>query len=295
MYLIDDFIISKQAEQALSANSVEAYRRDLSDFFAQMSPDMILDKIESGDIERWVVELLQSYSGATVARKLSAIKQFFSYCYVEEIIPHNPTLEVKTPKIRRNLPNILIESEVGALMRELVDSKKLGNVRLYAMLNILYATGIRVSELVELKRTQLRELHNAGQQIVLVIKGKGGKERLVPLHQVAWIALQMHLVNVSSKQPYLFPSRGESGHITRQGFAQLLKNLAVQAGVEPTKVYPHSLRHSFATHLLERGVDLRTVQVLLGHSKIATTQIYTHLTDERLKEVLQSKHPLAKN
>jgi integrase/recombinase XerD len=293
-YLIDDFIVAKQAEQGILGNTVEAYLRDLKDFFAQIPEGIALEEISERVIENWITMLLEGSAPSTVARKLSSVKQFFSYCYVEEIILQNPTVDIKAPKTRRNLPNVLSESDVKLLMQELSDAQKVNNVRLYAMLNVLYATGVRVSELVSLKRINLRELHNEAKQIVLVIKGKGGKERLVPLHNVAWIALQRHLMNIDVKQPYLFPSHSESGHITRQGFAQLLKNIALQAGIEPDRVHPHALRHSFATHLLEKGVDLRLVQTLLGHTQIATTQIYTHLSSDRLKHLIDTKHPLAK-
>jgi integrase/recombinase XerD len=294
MHLIDDFIISKQAQQSISKNTVEAYRRDLQDFFAEIPKELKIDDINSKHIEAWASELLRDFSVTTVARKLSSIKQFFNYCYVEEIISVNPAINVKIPKIKRKLPHVLTENEVGKLIKEISSGQKANNIRLYAMLNVLYATGIRVSELVSLRITQLRRLQNDSLQMVLVIQGKGGKERLVPLHQVAWRALELHLSNINSKQPYLFPSSRNKGHITRQGFAGLLKNIAVQAGVDSEKVHPHSLRHSFATHLLQKGVDLRTIQTLLGHSQIATTQIYTHISNDRMKGVIFNNHPLAK-
>jgi integrase/recombinase XerD len=297
-HFIEDFILNKIATKNISANTAEAYKRDLEDFFAHLPDEMAANNFTKNHIEAWIMELHKSSSTKTIARKLSSLKQFCNYLYVEEIRSDNPTQDIDAPKQRRNLPDVLSEAEIKLIINEITLKQNASSIRIYAMLNVLYATGLRVSELVSLKSQQISRLHNESGQMVINVKGKGGKERIMPLHNVAWEALQ-HYMTASkidlSKGGFLFPSNSACGHLTRQGFAMLLKNMAIKAGVAPEKVHPHALRHSFASHLLERGVDLRSLQTLLGHADIATTQIYTHIPSKALHELVQTKHPLSKN
>lgn len=294
--LIDDFIVSKTANKNISQNTMEAYQRDLQDFFGNSTKDIKVQDFDKSDIEKWIMQMAGSFSAKTIARKLSCVKQFCNYLYIEEIRSDNPSQHIESPKQQQNLPDVLNKAEIDLLMYEISEKKTKSAIRLYAMLNILYATGMRVSELVSLKSEQLHKLQNESEQMIITIKGKGGKERIVPLHNVAWQTLQkyalLYKINLN-KGGFLFPSKSEKGHLTRQGFAKLLKNAAFNAGVASCKVHPHSLRHSFASHLLECGVDLRSLQTLLGHANIVTTQIYTHVSNNALNNLVQTKHPLA--
>ncbi len=308
MHLIEDFIIEQTAQKGISRNTAEAYQRDLCDFFASLPQHIDANNFERAHIETWIKSMAGMFAASTIARKLSSVKQLCAYLYVEEIRPDNPTKQLNAPKQRRTLPDVLSATEIKMIMAEITTKQTASAIRIYAMLNILYAGGLRISELVSLKTNNLRALNNntsnnnigdvnAPKQMLLTVLGKGNKERLVPLHHVAWLALQQHLQHSKidmQKTAFLFPSNGAGGHITRQGFAKLLKKTAMQAGVDANKVHPHALRHSFASHLLERGVDLRSIQTLLGHVNITTTQIYTHIPSDTLQKLVQTKHPLGK-
>ena len=297
---VERFLEMISAERGASDNTLAAYSRDLDDWSESFGGRV--EAVTAQDIEATLASWAASgFSPATTGRKLSALKQFLTFLQSEGDIPANPAFNIRGPKRGRPLPKTLSEDDVERLFEtaELDESPK--GLRRLCMLEILYAGGLRVSELVSLKEKAL--LRGDG---CLMIKGKGGKERLVPLTETAldiiaaWRKVRKDSLptEVDAKKraaPFLFPSRGKLGHVTREMFAIDLKNLAIKAGLPPSKLSPHVLRHAFATHLLSRGADLRSVQMLLGHSDISTTQIYTHILDERLKELVQSSHPMAKH
>jgi len=287
------------AERAASENTLGAYRRDLSDWdasFARTKKDIL--SAGTGHIEGVLsVWAKTGLAASTTARKLSALKQFYLFAQIEGLREDNPAHLLKGPKQGRPLPKVLSESDVDLLFDALGRDSSVKGLRMRALMEILYAGGLRVSELVTLKTAA------AGRRDeCLMIKGKGGRERLVPLTGAArqaikdWLKVREDTVpkGHSKAGAYLFPSRGKAGHLTRERFAQMLKELAVKAGLPPSQISPHVLRHAFATHLLANGADLRSVQTLLGHADISTTQIYTHVLDERLRALVQESHPLAK-
>ena len=296
---IERFLEMISAERGASDNTLAAYGRDLNDW--SQSFGGAIDTVSPPDIEAVLASWAASgFSPATTGRKLSALKQFLAFLQSEGDITSNPAFNIRGPKRGRPLPKILSEDDVERLFEAAEQDETPKGVRRLCMLEILYAGGLRVTELVSLKRIAL--LRGDG---CLMIKGKGGKERLVPLTQTAletieaWLSVRDETLpkNIDAKKradAFLFPSRGKLGHITREMFGLDLKNLAIKAGLPPSKLSPHVLRHAFATHLLSRGADLRSVQTLLGHSDISTTQIYTHILDERLKELVHNSHPMAK-
>jgi len=298
------FLDMLSAERGAAAHTIEAYTRDLSEFLAFLAAKGQKAKIASADHLRTFLAGLarKGLAPTSRARKLSAIRQFFRFLLAEGIRGDDPCSAIDSPRLGRPLPKILSLAEVETLLdtakqasEQAADgTAKRRALRLYAALETLYATGLRVSELIALPRNVL-----IADDRVLTIKGKGGRERLVPLNETAREALQAHLEAVSEGEakgrgasPWLFPSAGGQ-HLTRQRFGQELKGLASAAGLEPARVSPHVLRHAFASHLLERGADLRTVQQLLGHADISTTQIYTHVIEERLRRLVEQHHPLA--
>ncbi len=290
------------AERGAADNTLSAYARDLNDWsgtLASQRRGAILSEAVREDLES-ILSLWadKDLAASTAARKLSAVKQFFLYLHSEGLRNDNPAHNLRGPKQGRPLPKILTEADVDGLFQIAEKDTSPKGARLVCMLEILYAGGLRVSELVSLKTaaTQRRDA-------CLMIKGKGGRERLVPLTGAAQRAIEIWLgcrketlpTGLDAKaraQKYLFPSRSKSGHVTRERFAQMLKDLALISGLPPAKVSPHVLRHAFATHLLARGADLRSVQKLLGHADISTTQIYTHVLDERMRALVYDKHPL---
>jgi integrase/recombinase XerD len=293
------FLDMLTAERGAAAHTVEAYTRDLAEFLAFLAAKGKTAKTASADHLR---AYLAGLAPTSRARKLSSIRQFFRFLLAEGIRTDDPCSAVDSPRLGRPLPKILSLAEVETLLdtakhaseRAADGLAKRRALRLYAALETLYATGLRVSELIALPRNVL-----AADDRVLTIKGKGGRERLVPLNETAREALQSHLAAAGADKakgrgvsPWLFPSSG-GHHLTRQRFGQELKGLASAAGIEPSRVSPHVLRHAFASHLLERGADLRTVQQLLGHADISTTQIYTHVIEERLRRLVEQHHPLA--
>jgi integrase/recombinase XerD len=240
----------------------------------------------------------EGLAAASRARRLSSIRQFYKFLNHEGVIDTDPASGLSGPKKARALPKVLSVAEVDRLIdaaAKRIEGQEGRNLfralRFQCLLEMLYATGMRVSELVSLPRSVLR-----GDARVLTIKGKGGRERLVPLNPAAREALDGYLA-VSGRfdnSPWLFASKSAEGHVTRQGFALDLKDVAIEAGLDPVRVSPHVLRHAFASHLLDRGADLRAVQQLLGHADISTTEIYTHVLQERLKKLVNDHHPLAK-
>ena len=304
--LIDAFLEMLSAERGAARNTLDAYERDLKDFNAFLtSRERAIDEATTRDVRDYLESLsTQGLSASTAARRLSALRQFHGFLFAEGIRKDDPCGSIEGPRRARPLPKTLTVGEVDALLaaarraedgrthQEAVLAYK--RARLVCLMEVLYATGLRVSELVGLPLSAVR-----GEERFLAVSGKGGRERLVPLSDAARAAIDAYLPLRSLRlgdhvSPWLFPSRGRQGHLTRHRFAQLLKDLAVSAGLDPTRVSPHTLRHAFASHLLANGADLRAVQQMLGHADISTTQIYTHVLDERLKELVQTHHPLAR-
>lgn len=305
--LVEGFLEMLAAERGAARNTTDAYRRDLGDYCAFLSGRGVAAAAASRhDISAYLKGLSEAgLATASRARRLSAIRQFYKFLLHDDVIDEDPTRNVSGPKSERALPRTLGVAEVEHLLavaeratRETSGRDRVRALRLYALLEMLYATGMRVSELVSLPRQVL-----AGDDRVLSIVGKGGRQRLVPLNEPARAALGRYLSIGAEPDSdlapmlatrWLFPSRSESGHLTRQRLGQELKALALAAGLDPERVSPHVLRHAFASHLLDRGADLRAVQQLLGHADISTTEIYTHVLEERLRQLVNEHHPLAK-
>lgn len=285
------------AERGAARNTLDAYRRDLVDFagFAARRGQAADDA--GAELLRAYVKWLdgQGMAARTQARRLSALRRFFRFLATEGLRADDPTLALDLPRQGQPLPKILSEPEVEALLAAARAVEGADGVRLVALLELLYATGMRVSELVALPLAAV-----ARDRRFLLVRGKGDKERLVPLGDAArqavaaWLPERARLLGPRRSSPYLFPSHGDAGHLTRQRLGQLLKAVAVAAGLDRAKVSPHVLRHAFATHLLNRGADLRSVQAMLGHADISTTQIYTHVLDARLRALVETHHPLAR-
>lgn len=294
--LIDAFLEMMAAERGAAQNTLSAYARDLSRFSQTLAGSA--EAAQAQDLEAFLaMEARAGKSAASQARALSSLKQFFRFLVEDGIRLDNPAARLRGPQARRSLPAPLSEADVDALLAaaRAGDLSKMARARRLALVELLYATGLRVSELAALPRAAFR-----GDRPLLMITGKGGRDRLVPVGGPARAATQAYLTfrdgDAKTKTSrFLFPSRGKSGHLTRLRILQLLKELAAQAGVPPARVSPHKLRHAFATHLLAHGADLRSVQTLLGHADITTTQIYTHVLEARLKALVNEKHPLAKS
>jgi integrase/recombinase XerD len=303
------FIDMLAAEQGAGENTLDAYRRDLTDFseflgrsghaFAGAETEMLRDYLADLDT--------RGFKSSSVARRLSAIRHLFRFLLNERIRSDDPAAILSGPKRGRGLPKVLSIADVDRLLvrakefstaPEASPQQRLRGIRLYCLLEVLYATGLRVSELVSLPLSASRR-----DARMIVVRGKGNKERLVPLNEASRQAMADYLAAIETLKPekkknaaaskWLFPSFGESGHLTRQHFARDLKELASASGIAPRLVSPHVLRHAFASHLLHNGADLRIVQTLLGHTDISTTQIYTHVVEERLKSLVRDLHPLA--
>lgn len=300
---IETFLDAQAAELDASENTLLAYARDLKAVLHWLqSRNRDFATAIRADIEDYLVACdTEGLAQSTRARRLSAIKQLYRFAYEEGWRDDNPAIQIKGPSKVKSLPKTLSVEEVDRLMDAAQNSakSKLDRLRNACLMELLYATGMRVSELVSLPVAATR-----GDPRMLLIKGKGDKERLVPLAPsardalAAWIVQrdEMDAANEAKGQSasrFLFPSRGKSGHLTRHRFYMLIKELAVYGGVSPEAVSPHTLRHAFATHLLAGGADLRAIQTMLGHADISTTEIYTHVLDERLKELVLEKHPLA--
>ncbi|MGD0191676.1 MAG: site-specific tyrosine recombinase XerD [Rhizomicrobium sp.] len=295
---IEAFLDMMSAERGASSNTLDAYRRDLVAFDDHLVPSSSARHASRDDVKGYIVHLSRAHvATSSQARKLSALRQFFGFLYSEGLRMDDPTSAVDAPRRAQPLPKILSRDDVETLIlkaREGVTSPE--GMRLLSMIELLYASGLRVSELVSLPLAAVRRRDG-----FLLVKGKGGKERLVPLNPSARRALDSYLAARAEflragdeANRFLFPSRGAEGHLTRRRCHQLLKELALAAGLDPDKLSPHVLRHAFATHLVEGGADLRSVQTMLGHADIGTTQIYTHVASERLKQTVVSAHPLAR-
>ncbi len=300
---LENFLEMLAAERGAAENTLAGYRRDLEDFSGFLGRKT-LASAQSEDISAYLGDLnRRGFAETSQARRLSALKQFYKFLYAEGSREDDPTRTLSAPKKRASLPKVLSMEDVDRLIEtaraetekpQKSAAARLRTQRMYTLIEVLYATGLRVSELVALPVTAaLRDAR------LIEIRGKGGKERLVPLSRAAQAAMKDYVglraaEGAYEKSPWLFPSHGDSGHLTRQHVARDLKDLAVAAGLDAGKISPHVLRHAFASHLLQNGADLRVVQQLLGHADISTTQIYTHVLDERLRELVESAHPLAK-
>ena len=292
-HLIETFLDMMSAERGAGTNTLAAYRRDLLDFAGHADPG----KARREDVRAFLTGLsLSGMAASTQARKLSALRQFYGFLYAEGIRSDDPTQTIAAPQTRRALPKILSGDDLEAMLQAAAQDQSPEGLRLSLIVEMLYGGGLRVSELAGLRLAAVR-----GKEAFLRITGKGNKERLSPLSPAARIALDAYLAVRETFVPkhdknnrYLFASRGVEGFLTRRRFHQLLKGLARKAGIDPAKVSPHVLRHAFATHLVEGGADLRSVQTLLGHADIATTQIYTHVARDHLSKVVRAAHPLAK-
>jgi len=312
--LIGLFLDMLAAEQGAGPNTLDAYRRDLTDvseFLGRAGGSLADAGTQAlrgylGDLD------MRGYKSTSVARKLSAMRHLFRFLLNEKLRDDDPAAILSGPKRGRSLPKVLSISDVDRMLRRAKDmsesaevspSQRLRNLRLYCLLEVLYATGLRVSELVALPRSAAKR-----DARMIVVRGKGNKERLVPLNEASRQAMADYLAATDATakgddkpggkgslaaSKWLFPSFGESGHLTRQHFGRDLKELAVASGLQARLVSPHVLRHAFASHLLHNGADLRIVQTLLGHTDISTTQIYTHVVEERLKSLVRDLHPLA--
>lgn len=294
--MIEAFLEMMAVERGCSRHTLDAYRRDLADFAAFLAPRRLApDRAGAEDVRAYLAHLDSTgLAAATAARRLSTLRQFHRFLHLEDVRGDDPTATVDGPRPMRPLPRLLDEAEVLALLEAAKQRPGPEGRRLEALLELFYASGLRVSELVGLPLSAI-----ARDRRHLIVRGKGDKERLVPLGRAARTALETYLplrgsfsaAGVRSAR-FLFPSRSAAGHLTRQRAYQLLKALAPEAGLDPLRVSPHVLRHAFASHLLGHGADLRTVQVLLGHADIATTQIYTHVQGERLARLVGAHHPL---
>ena len=313
--LIGLFLDMLAAEQGAGINTLDAYRRDLEDFSAFLDrAGQDFTGAETQALRDYLADLdVRGFRSSSVARRLSAMRHLFRFLLNERIRGDDPAAILSGPKRGRGLPKVLSIADVDRLLTQakaLADApqgsalQRLRALRLYCLLEVLYATGLRVSELVSLPLAASRR--DAG---MIVVRGKGNKERLVPLNEPSRRAMADYVAALAVLQPdknngalaskgspaskWLFPSFGASGHLTRQHFARDLKQLAAVSGLAPQLVSPHVLRHAFASHLLHNGADLRIVQTLLGHTDISTTQIYTHVVEERLKSLVRDLHPLA--
>ena len=298
MLYLDRFLEMMAAERGAARATLSAYEADLRDFL-EFLKEKELKSVQFKDIQNYLVTQ-KHLSAPTVARRLSSLRQFYKFLMSEGKIEENPTSLVEAPRHRRKLPSLLSEEDVNRL---LIGAKEWGGVegvRLSALLEILYATGFRVSELVSLPYTIAIEVLKS-EKPFLMIRGKGNKDRMVLMTPMALDSLREYLNKRSSflpkgsDSPWLFPSSSQEGHLTRQRFGQLLKELALKVGLNPTHLSPHTIRHAFATHLLRHGAGLLIVQKLLGHSDISTTQIYTHVVQDDLVEMVEAFHPLAKH
>lgn len=306
---VDGFLATLSGERNAAQNTVFAYQRDLADVSKYLETrNITIDKARTDDLRDYIAYLTKLANKGmrgnfvavrTVARRLSAMRQYYQYLIGEGQRKEDPTQAIESPKQVRTLPRTLTEDQVTHLINTAGKKKGPDGKRLLTLLEVLYSTGLRVSELVGLPLSAI-----TADRRSIIIKGKNGKERTVPLSEPARRALtaylevrHLHILpgREAVQKKWLFPSRtSEKGHLTRQRFAQILKDLGDSAGMPDGAVSPHVLRHAFATHLLSQGTDLRSIQKLLGHADIATTQIYTHLLNDKMKEMVQEHHPLAK-
>ncbi len=289
---IEAFLEMMVAERGASPRTIEAYRRDLTDLTAFLEArNVSLVRVKRSDLQAYMHQLVcNGMSPKTQARRLSATREFYRFLFSEDVVDKNPSDYLLSPKLNKSLPKYLSEAEV----RRLIETAQRENKRIYTLLEVLYASGLRVSELVGLPVLAVTQDNKT-----LFVTGKGNKERMVPLNEPAsaaleqWLTVREMMLPPGRPNKWLFPSSSKSGHLTRDGFFKHLKQVALTAGIPPEKVSPHVFRHSFASHLVAHDADLRSVQKMLGHADIATTEIYTHVLEDRLKKVVEKSHPLA--
>ena len=292
---IKEFLDVKAVETGAADNTLKAYRGDINQYKEAISP-LLVQNAEVKDIEKYLTDLRESgYKSKTLSRKISCIREFYKFLQSEDVIKENPTIRLHTPKIGRNLPFFLGKNDINKICQELSSKQDFSAVRMYTMIELMYTCGLRVSELVSLPENAI----NYDMQQIL-IKGKGSKERIVPITKKAANDVLEYIKYRDKelgkrKSKWLFPSElSLSGHITRSAFFKRLKKIALQAGLDSDKIHPHVLRHSFATELVNNHADLRSIQKMLGHENIVTTEIYTHITTEKLAEEVKKHHPIMK-
>ncbi len=303
MQFVEQFLEMMVAERGIAKNSVLSYKRDLQDFNEFLSKNKLSElNSQTSDITKFIETLNQNnISARSINRKISTIKSYFNFLISENHISYNPVLVADLPKYYDKLPKFLSIEEIKNLLNFCKEDKTPEGLRLNAMIHLLYASGMRVSELVSLKLVELTSgIKSSEIRKSFLIKGKGSKERIIVINDQAREALKEYLQirqafsfgKTPKAKQYFFVSHALQGHMTRQNFALLLKKAAINASLDPNNISPHILRHSFASHLLEGGADLRVIQELLGHSDISTTQIYTHIQTDYLKKILKNFHPL---
>jgi integrase/recombinase XerD len=306
---IEAFLEMMSAERGASSNTLDAYGRDLLDASGYLGGGLV--KAAPNDLSGWMQSLAKDgLAASTQARKLSSLKRFYRFLFEEGDRKDDPTSRLDGPKVQRDIPDVLSREEVQRLLAACAE-----DTRLTCLLELLYGAGMRVTELVSLRMGSLpRKRLGLWDTREIIIRGKGGKERLCPLGAPALLALTNWLEernnslerdpsrsaaqrgsdkNGTGSASFVFPSRGKTGHLTRRRLGQMLEQLALETGLAPSRVHPHAMRHAYATHLLQGGADLRSVQTLLGHADISTTQIYTHVLTDELAELLETSHPLA--
>jgi integrase/recombinase XerD len=299
--LIERFLAMLSAERGAAANTLAAYGRDLADYAGFLAAaGSSIGTVAADGVRRYLDALAaRGLKASSTARRLSAARQLHRFLYAEQLRADDPTASVDSPRQARRLPKTMAGAEVTRLLEwaaenaaapDLSPGEALRRARLRCLLELLYATGLRVSELVALPRAVARS-----KEPSILVRGKGGRERMVPLNEASRSALAIYVALADGRAPagkWLFPADSDSGHLPRQAFARDLKTAAGAAGLSARTISPHVLRHAFASHLLQNGADLRVVQELLGHADISTTQIYTHILDERLKAMVRDLHPL---
>ena len=296
--ILENFLEVLASEKGLAVNTRISYKNDILQFLVFLEKNKKkINEITSIDIEKFTSKFTtQGLEKSTISRKMSALSHFFIFLLEENMIKRNPINELDLPKQIKKLPKILSVDQVEKLIKSSREDKSINGIRLNTMIEILYATGIRVSELVEMKLSATYAEKN-----FLLVQGKGNKERLVPISENTeekikdYLKIRNEYINNDTESKWLFPSKQSSkGHITRQRFNQLLQILCERVNLNNIRISPHKLRHAFATHLLANGVDLRSLQQMLGHADISTTQIYTHVLKDRLKKLVSDNHPLSK-
>lgn len=291
---ITSFLEMMGSERGASNNTIESYSSDL-EMASLYFKGQTIEQIETKDIKKYIEVLNIEYSRSSVSRKISVLKQFFEYLMSEKEISYNPTRVVGIPKKEAKIPKFLTEGEIGKMLSAIKSKSNDEALRIKAIILILSGSGLRVSELISLKTNSIQKVKiDNKEHFFLQVKGKGDKERIAPLTNGAKEILDKYIQFLDSDNPWLFPStKNRNKPITRQQVANLLKKYAIQADISPEKISPHILRHSFATNILNKGIDLRSLQEILGHSDISTTQIYTHLNVPQLKNFVEENHPVS--
>lgn len=295
---IELFLESQIADRNASLNTIEAYTRDLNHFGKWLNKSLL--EITKTDVENYIQQLRTSeFKASTINRRISALKQFCLFLFNEGLIKSNPCLHIKATKTLKSLPKVIPSDEMGKFLDFLNTATSPNHIRIKAILELFYASGLRVSELIKLPVNCIVKGNNTHQPMILV-KGKGNKERLVPLNAtcinavLAYLKIREIFISSTKSSFFLFSSRSKEGCLTRQRVGQLIKETALEFGLDPHKISPHVFRHSFATHLLQGGADLLTIQKLLGHSDISTTQIYTHVMPASIYKLVHEHHPIIK-